>query len=66
LTQPGERLLDLLEYEFIMDKTDKDFKMSHVQLIKVCKVLLHKLSTQDKKFISLNEQLQTTIENDNF
>jgi len=49
-----------------MDKTDKDFKMSHVQLIKVCKVLLHKLSTQDKKFTGLNEQLQTTIEKDNF
>ena len=48
-----------------MDKSDKDFKMSHVQLIKVCKVLLHKLLTQDKKFTSLNEELQGTFSREN-
>lgn len=42
-------LIDLLNSGFHMAASDRDYKLSHEQLIKVCKVLLHKLNCVDYK-----------------
>jgi len=42
-------LADLLASDFEMPTTDKDFKLSHEQLIKVVKILLHKMNLTNRK-----------------
>lgn len=37
-------LKDLIKSDFDMPAKDKDFKLSHEQLIKACKILLHKIN----------------------
>ena len=36
-----QRLVDLVNSNYEMSSEDKDYKLSHEQLIKVCKILLH-------------------------
>jgi len=43
------RLVDLVNSDFKMPETDKDFELSHEQVIKVCKILLYKLNLNSKK-----------------
>ena len=42
-------LAELLASDFEMPTTDKDFKLSHEQLIKVVKILLHKMNLTNRK-----------------
>lgn len=42
-------LKDLIRSDFEMAAKDKDFKLSHEQLIKACKILLHKVNFQAKR-----------------
>ena len=45
-----ENLQDMLaQSQFEMPKSDKDYKLSQFQLIKVCKMLLHKINIQNAK-----------------
>ncbi len=43
------RLFDLINSDFRMPVTDKDFELSHEQIIKVCKILLYKFNLAAKK-----------------
>ena len=43
------RLTDLVNSDFRMPVTDKDFELSHEQVIKVCKILLYKFNLAAKK-----------------
>jgi hypothetical protein len=43
------RLFDLINSDFKMPVTDKDFELSHEQIIKVCKILLYKFNLAAKK-----------------
>jgi hypothetical protein len=43
------RLYDLINSDFRMPVSDKDFEISHEQLIKVCKILLYKFNLATKK-----------------
>lgn len=43
------RLTDLVNSDFKMPITDKDFELSHEQVIKVCKILLYKFNLGSKK-----------------
>ena len=43
------RLTDLVNSDFKMPVTDKDFELSHEQVIKVCKILLYKFNLGSKK-----------------
>ena len=43
------RLLELVNSDFKMPPTDKDFELNQAQLIKVCKILLYKLNLNSKK-----------------
>lgn len=43
------KLEELLASDFEMPTTDKDFKLSHEQLIKVVKILLHKMNLTNRK-----------------
>ena len=49
--QPDEvtRLNDLVNSDFEMSANDKDYKLNHDQLIKVCKILLHKINYNHRK-----------------
>ena len=49
-------LKDLIRSDFDMPAKDKDFKLSHEQLIKACKILLHKINFQTKRTLYENEQ----------
>ena len=42
-------LIELVESDFGMSTIDKDFMLSHEQMIKVCKVLLYKINMLVKK-----------------
>lgn len=64
------RLVDLFNSDFKMPESDKDFQLTHEQLIKICKILLYKLNLQSKKSQYEREELAnminervTTIEN---
>ena len=43
------RLVDLVNSDFRMPESDKDFTLSTEQLCKVCKILLYKLNLVSKK-----------------
>jgi len=43
------KLEELLASDFEMPTSDKDFKLSHEQLIKVVKILLHKMNLTNRK-----------------
>jgi hypothetical protein len=64
------RLVDLFNSDFKMPESDKDFELTHEQLIKVSKILLYKLNLVSKKSQYEREELAnminervTTIEN---
>lgn len=38
------QLTDLINGDFHMPGSDKDYKLGHEQLVKVCKILLHKMN----------------------
>ena len=42
-------LSDLIHSDFDMSASDKDYKLSPDQLIKVCKILLHKINFYHRK-----------------
>ena len=44
-----QRLTDLVTSDFEMSANDKDYKLGHDQLIKVCKILLHKINYNHRK-----------------
>ena len=43
------KLSDLVNSDFEMSANDKDYKLNHDQLIKICKILLHKINFNHKK-----------------
>ncbi len=43
------RLTDLVNSDFKMPVTDKDFELTHEQIIKVCKIILFKFNMASKK-----------------
>ena len=47
------RLVDLFNSNFDMSPNDVDYKLNHDQLIKVCKVLLHKVNYNHKKGVTM-------------
>ena len=55
-------LTALCDSEFLMPATDPDFKISHEQLIKVCKILLFRNNLQTKKTIYERKTLAKAIE----
>lgn len=42
-------LKELISTEFDMPITDKDFKLTHEQLVRASKILLHKINYMNKK-----------------
>ena len=46
---PISKLVDLVNSNFEMSPNDRDYRLNHEQLIKVCKILLHKLNTTNVK-----------------
>ena len=48
-TEEVTRLDDLVNSDFEMSANDKDYKLNHDQLIKVCKILLHKINYNHRK-----------------
>ena len=55
------RLTDLINSDFKMPETDKDYELSHPQLIKICKILLYKLNLVSKKSQYEREELANMI-----
>ena len=55
------RLTDLINSDFKMPETDKDYELSHPQLIKICKILLYKLNLVSKKSMYEREELANMI-----
>jgi DNA-binding transcriptional regulator YiaG len=55
------RLTDLINSDFKMPETDKDYELSHAQLIKICKILLYKLNLVSKKNAYEREELANMI-----
>lgn len=43
------RLVDLVNSDFQMSAQDKDYRLTHEQLVKVCKILLHKFNFNNRK-----------------
>lgn len=43
------KLHDLVTADFEMSANDKDYKLGHDQVIKVCKILLHKINYNNKR-----------------
>jgi hypothetical protein len=41
---PITKLIDLVNSNFEMSPNDKDYRLNHEQMIKVCKILLHKVN----------------------
>ena len=63
LTDTGvSSLSDLCKSDFQMPATDPDFKLSHEQLIKVCKILLFRNNLQTKKTMYERKSLAKAIE----
>lgn len=44
-----------------MPETDKDFEITHEQLIKICKILLYKMNLNSKKSAYERGELATMI-----
>lgn len=44
-----QSLRELIDCEFVMKKEDPDFQLSHFQLIKAAKIMLHKMNVQNYK-----------------
>ena len=61
------RLTDLINAEFRLPANDKDFGLSHEQLIKCCKILLYKLNLASKRSqyqrTELTQMINERIEN---
>jgi len=55
------RLTDLVNSDFRMPVTDKDFELSHEQVIKVCKILLYKFNLAAKKNTYERQELASMI-----
>ena len=55
------RLTDLVNSDFRMPVTDKDFELSHEQIIKVCKIILYKFNLASKKNAYERHELTTMI-----
>lgn len=55
------RLQDLVNSDFKMSEADKDFSLSHEQLIKCTKILLYKLNLNLKKSAYEREELAHMI-----
>ena len=55
------RLTDLVNSDFKMPVTDKDFELSHEQVIKVCKILLYKFNLAAKKNTYERQELAAMI-----
>ena len=45
------KLIDLVKSDFAMPQTDPDWKLSHEQMIKVCKLLLHMVNNTNIRII---------------
>ena len=50
------KLSDLVNSDFQMSTNDQDYKLSQEHLIKVCKILLHKINHNHYKSIELKEK----------
>jgi len=63
VVQSGEvyRLCDLVQSDFKMQETDKDFALSHEQLIKCVKIILYKMNLSFKKNAYEREELANLI-----
>ena len=55
------RLTDLVNSDFRMPVTDKDFELTHEQIIKVCKIILYKFNLASKKNAYERQELATMI-----
>ena len=55
------RLMDLINAEFRLPVNDKDFNLTHEQLIKCCKILLYKLNLLSKKSVYERTELTAMI-----
>ena len=55
------RLVDLVNSDFVMSTKDTDYKLNQDQLIKVCKILLHKINHNNLKQDQEREILQTSL-----
>lgn len=55
------RLVDLVNSDFKMPESDKDFELSSAQVIKCCKILLYKLNLVSKKNLYEREELANMI-----
>ena len=55
------RLTDLINSDFKMPESDKDYEITHAQLIKICKILLYKLNLVSKKNAYEREELANMI-----
>ena len=55
------RLTDLVNSDFHMPVTDKDFELTHEQIIKVCKIILYKFNLASKKSAYERQELATMI-----
>ena len=55
------RLVDLVNSDFKMPESDKDFELSSAQVIKSCKILLYKLNLVSKKNLYEREELANMI-----
>lgn len=55
------RLIDLVASDFKMPETDKDFQLSHEQLVKCVKIILYKMNLSFKKNQYEREELANLI-----
>ena len=55
------RLVDLVNSDFVMSIKDADYKLNQDQLIKVCKILLHKINHNNLKQDQEREILQNSL-----
>lgn len=55
------RLYDLVNSDFKMPVTDKDFELTHEQLVKTVKILLYKFNLASKKNAYERSELATMI-----
>lgn len=55
------RLTDLINSDFKMPESDKDYELTHAQLIKISKILLYKLNLVSKKNAYEREELANMI-----
>ena len=43
------KLVDLVNSDFEMTANDPDYRLNHDEMIKICKVLLHKINFNNKR-----------------